>query len=99
MPSSKVTVALLVSSLLVNTLLAVLVAVDATNTHVVVETALVEMAEQSFRLQREVLADLESGDAVRIEALKARLRASATLQGAKSYAMRTSPRHSHSDSR
>ena len=92
MPTQRITVTLLVASLVVNVILAVFMAVDSANTRHLVDTALLEMTEQSCRMQHEILNDLESKDETRIAALRAKLRAGVAVQGYKSYLIRTSPK-------
>lgn len=100
MPSNRITITLLAISLVLNVGLAISMTIDSVNRRREVETAMIEMTEQSFRLQSEILADLESKDAHRVDALKARLRAGIAIQGGKSYLIRSSPKaHRAADSK
>ena len=72
--------------------IAILLLVNVLNSRNIAKALSAEMSEQSLMLKTEVLADLESGDPARIEALKARLRSGIGIESHRSYNMRTTPK-------
>lgn len=92
MPNQKLTIALLVASLILNVALAVFMGMDSGNTRRVVDTVLLETSEQSLRMESDLLADLDSKDPIRIDAARAKLRARIAIQSGNSYRIRTAPK-------
>lgn len=83
---------LLIVSVIVNMNFVVVMIMNRRNAEHMVDAVMIENAEQSFRMQSDLLNDLNTNN---IDSAKAKLKCGVALQGSKSYVARTNNRERH----